>query len=50
MLRRTVPAETLRALTGHKSVAMTERYDHPEIADRISALEPARKMVEELLS
>jgi integrase len=50
MLKRTVPAETLRALTGHKSEAMSERYDHPELADRVSALEPARSVVEKLLS
>jgi integrase len=49
LLRRTVSAETLRALTGHKSAAMSERYDHPEIADRVAALEPARKMIEGLL-
>jgi len=48
-LRRLIPAETLRALTGHKSVAMSDRYDHPELADRVKALEPARKMVEAIL-
>jgi hypothetical protein len=29
---------------------MSDRYDHPELADRVAALEPARKMVEGLLS
>jgi hypothetical protein len=35
--------------TGHKSAAMRDRYDHPELADRITALEPAREIVEGLL-
>ena len=49
MLKRTVPAETLRALTGHATEAMSERYDHPQIADKVAALEPARGVVEGLL-
>jgi hypothetical protein len=28
---------------------MRDRYDHPELADRITALEPAREIVEGLL-
>lgn len=48
-LRRLVPAETLRALTGHKSVAMSDRYDHPSRHAMIEALSPARLAVENLI-
>jgi integrase len=49
MLRRLVPADTLRALTGHASDAMSAHYDHPAVADRVAALTPAREAVEGLL-
>jgi integrase len=50
MMRRQVPEGVLHELTGHSSSAMTDRYDHPEIAERIKALLPARLAVEGLLS
>jgi integrase len=49
MLKRVMPGDLVRKLTGHSSESMTTRYDHPELADRVAALEPARKIVEGLL-
>ncbi len=49
IMRRQIPEEVLQSLTGHSSAAMTDRYDHPKIAEKISALEPARKAIEGIL-
>jgi integrase len=49
MIRRHVPEGVLRALTGHSSAAMSDRYDHPGIAERVAELEPARETVGRLL-
>jgi integrase len=45
-MRRMVPEDTLRALSGHHSVAMTDLYDHPAIEAQLKALEPARAPLE----
>lgn len=49
ILRPVLPAEALRELTGHRDVAMTDRYDHPAATDRLLRLEPHRKILEEVL-
>ena len=49
MLRPVLPAEALRALTGHADPAMTDRYDHPAAVDLLRRLEPHRQVLEEVL-
>ena len=36
----------LRELTGHKSEAMTDRYDHAELVDRLKLLQPHRETID----
>ena len=50
MMRRTIPADTLRALVGHRDERMTDHYDHPQTADLVRSLEPARAAIEKALS
>ncbi len=50
MMRRSIPADALLALMGHRDSRMSEHYDHPEIADRIRALEGVRPQIEKVLS
>ena len=50
LVRRTIPADALLALMGHRDSRMSEHYDHPEIADRIKALEGVRPQIEKVLS
>jgi integrase len=50
MMRRSIPADALLALMGHRDSRMSEHYDHPEIADRIKALEGVRGQIESILS
>jgi integrase len=45
-LRRLLPEEMLRALMGHHSERMSDLYDHPQVAEQVKALEPARKEIE----
>jgi integrase len=49
MLARAVDAATLRAMTGHRTQAMTDHYDHPLIEDSLRALEPSRGAVEKAI-
>ena len=46
LLRGELPEEMLRHMTGHRSVAMTDYYDRPDVEERIDALIPARKQIE----
>jgi integrase len=50
MMRRSIPADALLALMGHRDSRMSDVYDHPEIADRIKALEGVRGQIESALS
>ena len=50
MMRRSIPADALLALMGHRDSRMSEHYDHPEIADRIKALEGVRGQIESALA
>lgn len=50
MMRRSIPADALLALMGHRDSGMSDLYDHPEIADRIKALEGVRGQIESVLS
>jgi integrase len=45
MMRRVLPADTLRALVGHRDARMTEHYDHPRIADLVKSLEGSRSAI-----
>lgn len=49
-VRRVIPADALLALMGHRDSRMSELYDHPEIADRIRALEAVRPQIEGALA
>jgi integrase len=46
MARSTLPAETLRALLGHSSEAMTQHYDHPQLEDLLARIEGAAPVIE----
>jgi integrase len=46
MMRRSIPADTLRALVGHRNERMTAHYDHPGIADLVKSLASARPQIE----
>jgi integrase len=48
-MRRSIPADTLRALVGHRDERMTRQYDHPVVADLIKRLEPDRAVIEKAL-
>ncbi len=48
-MRRLVPGDLLRALTGHKSIEMSERYDHPALEARLRQIEGAHDAAEKLL-
>lgn len=50
MIRRSIPADALLALMGHRDSGMSDLYDHPEIADRIKALEGVRGQIESALT
>ena len=49
MIRREIPADALLALMGHRDSRMSDLYDHPEIEDRIRALEGVRPQIEKAL-
>jgi integrase len=49
MMRRTISADTLRTLIGHRDERMTDHYDHPVAADLVRSLEPARAAIEKAL-
>ncbi len=48
MMRKEVPEDLLRQLTGHKSESMTDLYDQPTLEDKIEVLRPATHKVEKL--
>jgi integrase len=48
MMRKQIPEDLLRQLTGHKSESMTNLYDHPTIEDKIQTLTNVTPMIEEL--
>ncbi len=50
MMRRVLPAETLRALVGHRDERMTAHYDHPRIADLVKSLEDSRGAIAKALT
>jgi integrase len=49
-VHRVIPPDVLLALMGHRSSAMSDLYDHPEVADRIRALEGVRRQIEGAIS
>ncbi|MGA2612957.1 MAG: tyrosine-type recombinase/integrase [Spirochaetia bacterium] len=46
IMRHVLPEEILRRFTGHRTVEMTDWYDHAVMRDRIAKLEPSRALVE----
>ncbi|MGD2144806.1 MAG: hypothetical protein PVF54_10045 [Anaerolineae bacterium] len=36
----------MREFTGHRTEAMTERYDHPALEDRLKKLAGSRELIE----
>jgi integrase len=48
MMRQILPLEILQALTGHKSEAMTQLYDHPTLEDRLKKLQGHKKLIEKV--
>ena len=49
MLRRQVPDDALRIMTGHATAAMTEAYDHPRVDELKKALKPHTDSIERAL-
>jgi integrase len=49
-LREVLPDQMLKMLTGHKSSAMVEHYDHPSVDDRLNRLLPAKEVVERIFT
>jgi integrase len=49
MLRRQLPPDILRALTGHRDDAMSGRYDHPTDEAKLARLEDYRNAIETAL-
>jgi integrase len=49
MMRRSIPADALLALMGHRDSRMSDLYDHPGVEDRIRALEGVRPQIEKAL-
>ena len=46
LMRRVLPDELLRGQTGHRSIAMADRYDHPSLEERLLKLESLRPAVD----
>lgn len=46
LMKNVLPAETLRQLVGHKSEAMTNTYDHPQVADLLQRVQGAKPVIE----
>ena len=45
LLKNRLPGDILREFVGHKSVAMTDRYDHGKIEDTLEKVKPAAQSV-----
>lgn len=45
LLKNRLPGDILREFVGHKSVAMTDRYDHGEIEDALQKVKPAAQAI-----
>jgi len=48
IMRKILPEEILRELTGHKSREMTDLYDHPTVDDRLKKLSKSRNLIESI--
>jgi len=46
LLKGELSEDFLRQLTGHRSVAMSDHYDLPDVDERITDLAPARRQIE----
>ena len=46
LMRNVLTGEILRQLTGHKSIQMTDHYDHPTIEDRLERLKGSIKLID----
>lgn len=47
-MREVLPEKILREFAGHRSEAMTERYDHPVLEDRLKKLAGARGLIQDV--
>ncbi len=50
IMRQVLPLEILQEFTGHRSMKMTDRYDHPALKDRLKKLQGHKKVVEKIWS
>ena len=48
MMRKQLPEDLLRRLTGHKTESMTDLYDHPTLDDKIETLKNVTPMIEQV--
>ena len=48
MMRKQLPEDLLRRLTGHKTESMTDLYDHPTLDDKIQTLKNVTPMIEQV--
>ena len=48
LLREILPEKMLREFTGHRSVKMTDHYDHQTIEARLNKLEGSRRLIESI--
>ncbi len=46
LMREILPEKILREFTGHRSVKMTDRYDHPNLEKRLKNLQETRPLIE----
>lgn len=50
IMRQVLPLEILQALTGHKTDAMTNHYDHPRLEDQLSKIQESSRLIESVWS
>ena len=48
IMRKVLPLEILQEFTGHRSVKMTDHYDHPALEDRLKKLQGHKKLIEKV--
>ena len=48
LMRNVLPENLLREFTGHRSIKMTDQYDHPSLESRLETLEKSRDLIESI--
>ncbi len=46
LMREILPEKILREFTGHRSVKMTDHYDHPDLEKRLKSLQESKPLIE----